>query len=182
MDLKRHLLGRLLGCPFDGDEHSYSEAELATVKIVNNRIYSHKVLRVNYTTYDMRRAQDSINLCTHPDIMVLSHEDDKLDNNSEPHPYWYARVIGIYHVEVRHDHPDALSRGVQELQFLWVQWFGQDPDYEGGWKAHRLYRVGFVADDPIDPNDPTFASGAFAFIDPAEVIRGIHLILSFAYG
>ena len=59
---------------------------------------------------------------------------------------------------------------------------GQFTDYKGGWKACHLYHVGFVADDPIDPNNLTCASGAFAFIDPTEVIHGIHLIPSFTYG
>lgn len=182
MDLKSHLLGHLLGRPFDGDEHTYSDADLATVKIVNNWIYSHKILHVNYTSYDMRRAQDSINPRTHSDIMMLSHENEDLDSVSESHPYWYARVIGVYHAEVRHDHPNAHSSGVQEMEFLWVRWFGQDPDFDAGWKAHRLHRIGFVADDPFDVVDPRQASASFSFVNPAEVIRGIHLIPAFAHG
>jgi hypothetical protein len=42
-----------------------------------------------------------------------------------------------------------------------------------GWKVKRLERVGFI---PID--DP----GAFGFLDPQQVIRGIHLIPAFNYG
>jgi hypothetical protein len=182
VDLKRHLLGRLLGHPFDGDEHIYSDDESAMVKIINNRIYSHKVLRVNYTTYDLRRAQDSINPHTRPDIMLLSHEDEDADNETDSHPYWYARVIGIYHAEVCHVGLNAQSSGVQELEFLWVRWFGRDLDCDSGWNTCCLHRIGFVADDPIDPSDPIGASGAFAFIDPAEVIRGVHLIPAFAHG
>src|SRR4051794_2377362 len=97
-NLKGHLLGRLAGRAFDGDDYEYSLAELASVDIVHHRIYRHKVLRVNYTTYDMRRAQDSINPRTHPDILLLSHDD--LDQEEEErHPYWYARVIGIFHAD-----------------------------------------------------------------------------------
>jgi hypothetical protein len=40
----------------------------------------------------MRRAQDSVNPRTHPDIMVHAHEDEEGDD--DPHPYWYARVQG----------------------------------------------------------------------------------------
>jgi hypothetical protein len=137
---------------------------------------------VNYTTYDLRRAQDSINPRTHPDIMLLSHEDEDGDNETESHPYWYARVIGIYHVDVRHISPNALLSGIQELEFLWVRWFGRDLDHNAGWNARRLHRVEFVADDPIDSNDPMCASGAFSFIDPAEVICGVHLIPTFTHG
>ena len=69
----------------------------------------------DYTTYDMWCAQDSINPWTHPDIMLLSGEDHE---DSDPHPYWYARVLGIYHAEVCHDHPNAVSSDVQVLEFL----------------------------------------------------------------
>jgi len=46
----------------------------------------------------MRREQDSLNPRTHANIMVLSPEDDP-----SAHPYWYARIIGIYHTLVRHE-------------------------------------------------------------------------------
>lgn len=67
------------------------------------------MLRVNYTTYDMRRAQDSLNprVPGHADIMVLSPENE--DENNDPHPYWYARIIGIFHAHVRHIGPDSKS-------------------------------------------------------------------------
>ena len=39
-----------------------------------------------------------------------------------------------------------------------------------------------MLDDPINLDDATQASGAFGFIDPAEVIRGVHLIPAFAHG
>ncbi|KAE9403281.1 hypothetical protein BT96DRAFT_815333, partial [Gymnopus androsaceus JB14] len=45
------------------------------------------ILQVNYTTYDMRHAQDSINPCMHPHVMVLSDDDD--------HPYCYACILAF---------------------------------------------------------------------------------------
>ena len=69
--------------------------------------------------------------------MLLSGEDH---DNSDPHPYWYARVLGIYHAEVRHDHPNAVSSDVQVLEFLWVHWLGQDDaNYNMGSIGHHLY-------------------------------------------
>ncbi|KAF9544901.1 hypothetical protein CPC08DRAFT_620758, partial [Agrocybe pediades] len=53
-DLQGHLLSRLLGKPFTGDEEEYTEDELDSVEFVDDRIYKHKVLRINYTTYDLR--------------------------------------------------------------------------------------------------------------------------------
>jgi hypothetical protein len=134
---------------------------------------------MNYMTYDMWHTQDSINPQTHPDIMLLSGEDH---DDSDPHPYWYAWVLGIYHAEVCHDHPNAVSSDVQILEFLWVHWLGQDANYNTGSIGHCLHRVGFVPDDLIDLDDPTQASGAFGFIDPAEIIWGVHLIPAFAHG
>jgi len=51
--LKDHLLACLLQIPFDGDEEAFSNADRNTVHIVNNQIYSAKILHVNYTTYDV---------------------------------------------------------------------------------------------------------------------------------
>jgi hypothetical protein len=117
----------------------------------------------------MRRSQDSINPRTHPDIMTLSHEDD--GEASESHPYWYGRVIGIFHTEVRHVGPLSLSSDPKRMDFLWVRWFDRDLSHHAGWEARRLHRVGFVE-----------GRGAFGFLDPADVIRGVHMIPAFAYG
>ena len=59
--LKDHLLGRLLNRQYDGDDIEFSPDERAKVIIHGDRIYRHKVLRINYTTYDLRREQDSLN-------------------------------------------------------------------------------------------------------------------------
>lgn len=47
----------------------------------------------------MRREQDSVNVHMHPYIMVLAHEDE--GEEDKRHPYWYAKVLGIFHVNVR---------------------------------------------------------------------------------
>ncbi|KAG1871097.1 hypothetical protein C8R48DRAFT_596433 [Suillus tomentosus] len=80
--LKDHLLAQILGQEYNGDETEFSAAEQAQVIFVNDRIFCHKVPRINYTTYDLRCKQDSLNPQTHADIMVLSCEAE--------HPYWYA--------------------------------------------------------------------------------------------
>ena len=89
------------------------------------------------------------------------------------HPFWYARVIGIYHANVfferksRECHPEPVD-------FLFVRWLGCDPDWKGGPATLRLDRIGWVPE-----NDP---SGAFGFVDPARVVRACHLIPAFAHG
>lgn len=141
------------------------------MSIVNDRLFLHKFLRVNYTTYDMRRAQDSINTTTHRDIMVLSHEDK---NTPNPHPYWYARVISIFHADVRLNNGDGTAGPIQRLEALRVRWFGMDADHRGGWSSRRLHRVGFVEHDD--------EGNAFGFINPSVVIRAAHLIPAFIDG
>lgn len=103
--------------------------------------------------------------------MLLSQEDK---SNEDFHPYWYARVVGIFHADVEYRPPGTMHRSkVEQMEFLWIRWFAQEKDYKAGWTARRLHRVGFL--------DAT-EDGAFAFLDPVEVIRGIHMIPAFAQG
>src|SRR5438876_11157214 len=95
--LKDHLLARLLDCPYQGDETTFTDSERRSVTIVNNRLYWHKVIRINYTTYDLRCLQDSLNPQSHSDFMVLSHESEE-----DPHPYWYGCIIGVFHALLHH--------------------------------------------------------------------------------
>ncbi|KAK2459860.1 hypothetical protein APHAL10511_008124 [Amanita phalloides] len=167
-----HLLSRLLGTEYDGGEVAFSSTERSTVTICNNLVYSHKVLHVNYTTYDLRREQDTINIRTKPDIMLLSREDSPNEDGLQYHPYWYARVIGIFHTYVIHAGPASKNMLPQRMDFIQVRWFGRDND-RSGWKSRRLLKIGF-----FDLQSP----GAFGFIDPALIIRGAFLEPAFAFG
>ncbi|KZT04446.1 uncharacterized protein LAESUDRAFT_634603, partial [Laetiporus sulphureus 93-53] len=53
------------------DETEFTPDDLDMMRIVKNQIYFPKVVCINYMTYDMRRAQESINPCSHADIMLL---------------------------------------------------------------------------------------------------------------
>jgi hypothetical protein len=157
-----------LGRDFDGDEAIFSDEQRNSVRIINNRIYSAKVLRVNYTTYDMRRDQDSMNPNNHCDVMVISPEDQL-----GAHPFWYAHVLGVFHADVIHTGSEARNRSVQRMEFLWVRWFGVLPEYRWGFKRGRLPKIGFVPEED---------DSAFGFLDPSFVIRGCHLVPSFPDG
>jgi hypothetical protein len=166
--LKDHLLGRLLHREYDGDEIQFSDSDRNTVRIQNNRIYSAKVLRINYTTYDVRRAQDIVNPRTNSDVMTLSRE-----TASGAHPYWYCRILGIFHAQVLHTGPNATNRSIQHMEFLWVRWYGEVHGQR--WKPNtpRLFKVGFVPDTD---------SSAFGFLDPSLVLRACHLVPEFKKG
>ncbi|KAG2351254.1 hypothetical protein BDR07DRAFT_1320652 [Suillus spraguei] len=87
------------------------------------------------------------------------------------HPYWYARILGIYHMET------WLNVGGQpakrHLEVLWVRWLALPQTYKSSIKYAHLPKVTFVKES--DPN-------AFGFLNPSQVIRGAHLIPTFASG
>ncbi|KIJ59569.1 hypothetical protein HYDPIDRAFT_33097 [Hydnomerulius pinastri MD-312] len=43
---------------------NHSPTSLNQVILKNDRIYCHNLLHINYTTYDVRRVQDTVNPCT----------------------------------------------------------------------------------------------------------------------
>ena len=93
---------------------------------------------------------------------------------AEGEPYWYARVIGVYHANVWTEHPAIRDgRNARRMDFLWVRWFGDEPGYHSGFRRARLPKIGFV-----ESTDDF----AFSFVDPADVIRGSHLIPAFNAG
>jgi len=59
------------------------------------------------------------------------------------------------------------------MEFLFVQWFGRDTTPTPGWKKKRLQRLAFV---------PGNDEQSFGFIDPSQVIRGLHLVPAFKWG
>lgn len=168
--LRQHLASRLLDEPADG----FTDIQLDAIDLQHDRIYRHKVLHINYTTYNMRRDQDTINPRTHPDILLLALNTGA---DSDPHPYWYACVIDIFHAQVRYTGPGATRRTHQWqcIEFLWVRWFELDPQYEWGFQARRQPRLRFV-------NTTDACLVPFGFVDPNDVIRAAYIMPMFAYG
>jgi hypothetical protein len=67
------------------------DVDIQCIYFKNDTIYQHSILRINYTTYDVRRSQDMINPKTdHRDVLLLA-----ADVHGGGHEYRYARVIGI---------------------------------------------------------------------------------------
>uniref|UniRef100_D8QEH2 Uncharacterized protein n=2 Tax=Schizophyllum commune (strain H4-8 / FGSC 9210) TaxID=578458 RepID=D8QEH2_SCHCM len=167
--LQDHLLTRLLHRKFDGDEPDvYTSEERNQVRLQGRKFYEGRTCRINYTTYDCRRDQDTIHVGKNADIMMLSPETEE-----GAHPYWYARVLGIYHADVSTSHPlaPASSKVFQPMQFLFVRWYGFEPRYRCGSRLCKLPKIGFVEESQ--------GSYAFGFLDPALVVRCCHLIPSF---
>ena len=165
--LKDHVLGHLLDNNA-GDLEVFTQLQRNALSFINNRIYQHRVLCVNYTTYNLWWAQDLLNPSTHADIMLLSHKD--IEN---PHPYWYARIVGIFHANIQYHGPEVQDPAPQCIDFLWVQWFAWHKNIKSGWAARHLPCVGFY---------PQGESDVFSFVNPCDVIHGMHLIPAFRYG
>ncbi|KAF7290482.1 hypothetical protein MKEN_01498800 [Mycena kentingensis (nom. inval.)] len=159
---KSHILRRLCNLK---DDDPITQQQHANLIIQGERFYTHATMRVNYSTYDLRRDQDVINPRTRRFVMVHAQED-----RDDPHPFLYACVLGIFHAKIKTvdgKQPD------QTVQFIWVRWMQRSTAWDYGFQRKRLPSVCYVPHD--DPD-------AFGFLDPADIVRGAHLIPAFAWG
>lgn len=137
-----------------GQEHSDSERHSLNIK--DDTLHSHAGIRLNYTTYDVRRSQDTINLKSGRNC-VLAETDDL----SSEKPFLYARILGIFHANVSRNARETPQR----IDFLWVRWF-----------QNTSYRFGL----PILEYHPLSDNGAFGFISPGDVVRACHITPAFS--
>jgi hypothetical protein len=141
----------------------------------NDHIYQHNVLRVNYTSYDVRRCQDVMNPSTsHHNIIVLAD----LENGTEfplasDHPFRYGRVLGVYHANVIYVGHGMINYQPHRLEFLWVRWYENTGVSHNGWLDRKLDRIQF---------SPMAQEDAFGFVDPLDIVRGCHIIPAFSRG
>ncbi|KAH7918896.1 hypothetical protein BV22DRAFT_1108243 [Leucogyrophana mollusca] len=171
--LKKHLLHRICAAlrseaTETGMLQSYStqagitsEDDWCFIFLKNEAIYEHKLMRINYTTYDVRCAQDVISpSTTHNNIMMLATAaPDAPECSLSQHPFCYAHIVGIFHTNVIFTGPGTPDYNPRHLEFLW--------------DAFRLDRVQFL---------PMADEGAFGFLDPKDVLCGCHIIPAFAQG
>ena len=81
-------------------------------------------------------------------------------------------VLGIFHMNIIYTGSGSRDYLPRRLEFLWVHWF-EVVDVPAGWEHATLDFLRFV---PMSQDD------AYGFVDPANVLRGCHLILAFASG
>ena len=169
--LLNHVYARLHGIDSDDDDLQISEVERRGVIIKDRRLYEHKRLTLNYTTYDLRRRRETISATKSvSDIMLLSRDSDETTKLISP--FWYARVVGMFHVDARLR--SKSNSPPTRIDFLWVRWFGRALEDDFGDDACRLERVRFVSEDDDSPQ--------FGFVDPSRVVRAAHLVPAFRYG
>ena len=148
------------------NEANALDAGSRQVVLKDKRIYRHNLFRINYTTYDVRRVQETVNPRTdHRDVMLLTPQPSA-------HPFCYARVFGIYHANVIYIGPGFKDYQSRRIEFLWVRWFDM-LDRPAGWDHTTLDSLKFP---------PMTDADAFDFIDPADVLRCCHIIPAFADG
>jgi hypothetical protein len=175
--LQEHLLPRILSTlqsqtGAQSNNHMGNSADINSVLFKHDRIYQHNLIRINYTTYDVRRAQDVVNSSTsHRNVMVLASPND--DHPALTHPFRYARVLGTYHVNVVYVGPGMLDYQPQQMEFLWVRWYQPAGVVRTGWDARKLHRIRF---------SPMGVPDAFGFINPLDVLRSCHVIPAFSKG
>ncbi|KAJ3528182.1 hypothetical protein NMY22_g9519 [Coprinellus aureogranulatus] len=126
-NMKQYLLRRFIVAakPDFSDqllEELIHKHDWASLVLKNDRIYTHKIMRIKYTTYDTRRDEDVIHLDTdHCNVMLLN---TGYSHGSSQHPFRYCKVIGILHGDVeyigniRGMYHDRSSR---RIEFLWVR-------------------------------------------------------------
>jgi hypothetical protein len=180
--LKQHLLPHVLSEVQEREDDSTdpnnplptsNDGDPNTVLFEADRMYNHSILRVNYTTYDVRRSQDVVNASTsHHNIMVLADPGDD-DDFTTNQPFRYGRVLGVYHVNVVYVGPGMRDYQPLRMEFLWVRWYRNMGIVETGWQDSSLDRVRFL---PVADDD------AFGFIQPSDVLRACHIIPAFAKG
>ncbi|EPQ53857.1 hypothetical protein GLOTRDRAFT_139911 [Gloeophyllum trabeum ATCC 11539] len=161
--LDDHLRYRLIE-RFGGDT-----ADLAGVSIYykDDRLYAHSTVRFHFTTYDIRRDQDTVNPGTDKRYIFVSLGSGSFGACA------YAQVLGIFHVQVE---GDALPSGVESecFDFLWVRWFKHLESTEPtSTPSCRLDALQFIPGNSAD---------AFGFVDPSHVIRGAHIIPAYQDG
>lgn len=153
----------------DSTNSSLNHSDRDSVYFKSERIYLHKIYRVQYTTYDVRREQDVINPSTpHRDIMLLATTSD----NGDDHPFLYARVLGVYHANVIHTADATQNYQPTRFEFLWVRWY----KYQGQSVRWRDLKLDVLSLPSVNNED------AFGFVDPGDILRACHIIPAFSGG
>ena len=91
---------------------TFTKKDQNTLYICNNRLEQRYSMSVYYTTYNLQRGKDNINMMGRSHVMALSQ--DKV------HPYVYVQVLGIYRLYILHG-PTMVDEAKADV--LWVRWF-----------------------------------------------------------
>ncbi|TEB19086.1 hypothetical protein FA13DRAFT_1606363, partial [Coprinellus micaceus] len=161
--LQAHLLPRLT------KGHNIPNLDATQVCIKSHRIFSHKIMRLKYTTYDVRRGEDVIHLDSDTcDIMV---RNPKYPEKQQLAPYLHGRVLGIYHTYAYYSGELGPTPALPvHMEFLWVRWY----------ESANLTEPRGPLECVVFPDVTSFE--ATTFIDPMSALRASHIIPRFSRG
>lgn len=129
-------------------------------------------MKIKYTTYDVRRDEDVIHVNTQQCNLMLLNGRYSAALGRSVSPYIYGKVLGIFHANVSFSGvlPDGkINSTSHRLDFCWVHWY----DSLSFGEEFKLDRVRLL---PLDSGD------SLGFVDPTNVIRGVHIIPRFSAG
>ncbi|KAJ3515408.1 hypothetical protein NMY22_g14461 [Coprinellus aureogranulatus] len=196
MKMKRHLFPRLITmllqeAKMKADDYAasipilqslsvtFTDDDLKNIHFHSDRIYRHAIFKIRYTTYDCRYDHDTFNPSTsRRDFMCLRADSDTPPSTpnhggaAADKPYSYGRLLGVFHTNVVYSGPGALDFGKRRLDFLWVRWFVQEPR-TNDWSVKRQDLLTLA---------PVASPGSCDFLDPANILRGAHIIPRFSSG
>ncbi|KAG8733120.1 hypothetical protein FRC10_000416 [Ceratobasidium sp. 414] len=95
-DLQDHVLDRLRNPNDTGirDLH-FSDTDRRTISFTSGAMYSHATLRIDYTSYDIRRSYDTINpRFNHHFVMMQSGDDDPITLSGTPR--YSGSIMSMY--------------------------------------------------------------------------------------
>lgn len=175
-NLKQYLLPRFISTllpHLEGPslENFIERQDWSRLVLKKDRIYTHQIMRIKYTTYDTRRDEDIIHLDTAQcNIMLLNPQYSR--STPSQHPFRYGKVIAICHADVGYV-GDICRTGSQfthhRIEFLWVRWYRVHP-------ASTAFRLDQA--ELMSPDEP----GSHNFIDPLQVLRATHMIPCYRLG
>ncbi|KAG6904946.1 hypothetical protein DXG01_006075, partial [Tephrocybe rancida] len=173
--LKRYLLPRVRSSLSILPELTDGELESSdlwqSVHMKHEQIYKHNIMHIHYTTYDVHRGEDVVHINTHKRNIMVLNPLFTVDNGQ--HPFWYARILGIYHANVFYLGEGNTDYQVRRFELLWVRWYSPVDEGISGWKHRRLDCISFPRLLDCD---------SFGFLDPADVLRSCHVIPRFSAG
>lgn len=175
-NLKQYLLPRFIAMVLphlDGPalESLTRRQDWSRLVLKKDRIYTHQIMRIKYTTYDTRRDEDIIHLDTEQcNVMLLNPHYTR--SSPSQHPFRYAKVIAVCHADVGYvgDMGRTESQFAHHrMEFLWVRWYRVHP----GRTAFQLDQA-----ELLSPEEPD----SHSFIDPLHVLRACHIIPCYREG
>jgi hypothetical protein len=141
------------------------------VSISGDVLHIHPICTFNYTTYDQRRESDTVRSANLAGGFVVLAANDLEPN----FPFWLARVNLIFHVNVCARLPCGkyTSKRLDVLFINYYHFYKRDD-----WTPRRL--PSFTFGSICGPSGRSVPDSAF--LDPARVIRGAHVVPAFEAG